>query len=73
MSKKLIEPAPEDKPEWVFPYEFMNVGDSFFVPTMRPSHMVYIIDVTSKKVKVKMKAYPSRKDNVLGVRAWRIS
>lgn len=73
MSKKPSEPAPEDEPEWVFPYEFMNVGDSFFIPTMRPRHMVYIIDVTSKKVKVKMKTYPRHENGVLGVRAWRIS
>jgi hypothetical protein len=72
MSKKPIEPAPVDEPEWVFPYEFMNVGDSFFLPTMRPAHMVYIIDVTSKKIKVKIKAYPRHENGVLGVRAWRI-
>jgi hypothetical protein len=34
--------------------------------------MVYIIDVTSKKIKVKMKAYPRHENGVLGVRAWRI-
>jgi hypothetical protein len=34
--------------------------------------MVYIIDVTSKKIKVKMKTYPRHENGILGVRAWRI-
>lgn len=72
MSKKPLEPAPTDEPEWLFPYDFMKVGDSFFIPTLRPSHMIYIIDVTSKKAKVKTKALMWREDGVLGVRVWRV-
>ena len=61
------------EPEWVFPYEIMKVGDSFFMPTVRPAYGHYIIDVTSKRVDVVMKIYTVIEDDVLGVRAWRIS
>lgn len=72
MAKKPIAPLPESEPEWLFPFEFMNVGDSFFIPTMRPSHLIYVIENTSKKVKVEMKAFPRTEKGVLGVRAWRV-
>jgi hypothetical protein len=70
--RKPREPAPTDEPEWLFPYEFMDVGDSFFIPTLRPSHLVYTIDVTSKKVGVPMQAHIRHEGGVLGVRAWRV-
>jgi len=75
MPKKPLPPPPplEPEPEWLFPYDFMNVGDSFFIPTMRPAHMMYVIDTTSKKVGVAIKAYPRTEKGVLGVRAWRVS
>jgi hypothetical protein len=61
-----------DEPEWVFPYEFMEVGESFFMPTLRPAYAHYIIDKTSKKVGVVMKTYTVTEDEVLGVRSWRV-
>jgi hypothetical protein len=61
------------EPEWIFPYLTMEVGDSFFMPTVRPAYGHYIIDVTSKRVDVVMKTHTVIEDNVLGVRAWRIS
>jgi hypothetical protein len=67
-----LPPVPNSEPEWLFPYPFMNVGDSFFIPTMRPSHLIYVIDVTSKKAGVLMKAYPRHEKGILGVRAWRV-
>lgn len=60
------------EPEWIFPYLTMEVGDSFFMPTVRPANGHYIIDVTSKRVDVVMKTYTVIEDDVLGVRAWRI-
>jgi len=60
------------EPEWIFPYLTMGVGDSFFMPTVRPAYGHYIIDVTSKRVDVVMKTYTVIEDDVLGVRAWRI-
>lgn len=61
------------EPEWIFPYLTMEVGDSFFMPTVRPAYGHYIIDITSKRVGVVMKIYTVIEDDVLGVRAWRIS
>lgn len=71
--KPLKPDSPPDEPEWIFPYTGMSIGDSFFIPTMRPAYMVYMIDVTSKKAGVKVKAYPTTKNGVLGVRAWRVA
>lgn len=61
-----------DEPEWVFPYEFMEVGESFFMPTIRPAYAHYVIDKTSKKAGVVMKTYTITEEGVLGVRSWRV-
>ena len=61
-----------DEPEWVFPYQFMEVGESFFMPTIRPAYAHYVIDRTAKKVGVVMKTYTVMEDGVLGVRSWRV-
>jgi hypothetical protein len=50
----------------------MKVGDSFFIPTLRPAELIYSIDCGAKRVGIKVKAYVSTKDEKLGVRAWRI-
>jgi hypothetical protein len=60
------------EPEWIFPYEIMDVGDSFFMPTVRPAYGHYIIDLTSKRVDIRMKVFTAVEDGVLGVRAWRV-
>lgn len=61
------------EPEWIFPFDNMNVGDSFFIPTLRPAEMVFVIDSRAKAAGVKVKAYASSKDGMLGVRVWRTS
>jgi hypothetical protein len=61
-----------EEPEWLFPFEYMEVGESFFMPTVRPAYAHYIIDKTSKKSGVVMKTYTVREENVLGVRSWRV-
>jgi len=61
-----------EEPEWLLPFEFMQIGDSFFVPTLKPMEMLYIIDTRSKVAKVKVKSYTSSKDGRLGVRVWRV-
>jgi hypothetical protein len=50
----------------------MEVGESFFMPTIRPAYAHYVIDKTSKKVGVVMKTYTVKEDDVLGVRSWRV-
>ncbi len=61
------------EPEWVFPFEGMEVGDSFFVPTLRPAEMIYAIDCGSKRAKIRVKSYYTTKDDQLGVRTWRVA
>lgn len=73
MPKKPTEPAPESEPVWLFPFHAMAVGESFFIPTMRPSYMQYVVENSAKRAKVKVKCYRRVEDNVLGVRAWRVS
>lgn len=50
----------------------MDVGESFFIPTLRPAEMIYVVDTRSKIAGVKVKAYASSKDGCLGVRVWRV-
>jgi hypothetical protein len=61
------------EPEWLFPMEHMRVGDSFFIPTLRPAELIYMIDSGSKKAGIKMKSFVASKDGHLGVRSWRVS
>lgn len=61
------------EPEWIFPFEGMEVGDSFFVPTLKFAEMVYAISNGAKRAKIRIKCYVTVKDEHMGVRAWRVS
>ena len=37
------------EPEWVFPFNGMEVGESFFIPTLRFAEMIYAIDCGAKR------------------------
>ncbi len=50
----------------------MEIGESFFVPTLKTSHMIYAIESGAKRAGIKVKTFATSKDNHLGVRAWRI-
>jgi hypothetical protein len=52
-----------DDPEWVFPFEFMKIGDSFFIPTLKSSNLIYSIERGAKKAKVKVKAEEDEEDD----------
>ncbi len=58
--------------EWIFPFENMVIGESFFIPTLKTSPLIYAIDSGAKRAKVKVKSFVTIKDNCLGVRVWRI-
>jgi hypothetical protein len=60
------------EPDWVFPFEVMEVGDSFFVPTLRFAEMIYALDSGAKRAGIKVKSYITAKDDHIGVRTWRI-
>lgn len=61
------------EPEWVFPFQGMDVGDSFFIPTVRPANFIYVVDSRAKACGIKVKTYASSKDGHLGVRVWRVA
>lgn len=61
------------EPEWIFPFEGMDIGESFFIPTLKPSPILYAIETGAKRAGVRVKAYITIKDDCLGVRAWRLS
>jgi len=50
----------------------MEIGDSFFVPTLKPSSMIYAIDSGAKRAKIRVKIFETIKDDCLGVRVWRL-
>lgn len=60
------------EPEWLLPFEGMSVGDSFFIPTLRPAELMYAIDCGAKRAKVRVKSFFVFKDGQLGVRTWRV-
>jgi hypothetical protein len=61
-----------NEPEWIFPFQGMEVGDSFFVPTLRFAEMIYAIDSGAKRAGIRVKSYVTVKDDHIGVRAWRV-
>ena len=61
-----------NEPEWIFPFENMESGESFFIPTLKPSPLLYAIDSGAKRAKIKVKSYTTKKDNCIGVRVWRV-
>lgn len=61
------------EPEWIFPFQGMEVGDSFFIPTVRPAALIYVVDSRAKVYGIKVKAYTMSKDGHLGVRVWRVA
>jgi len=60
------------EPEWIFPFSSMEVGDSFFIPTLRFAQIIYAIDCGSKREGIKVKSYITSKDRHIGVRTWRV-
>jgi hypothetical protein len=60
------------EPEWIFPFDSMDVGDSFFIPTLRPAELIFVVENRAKVAGLKVKAYPSAKDDTLGIRVWRV-
>jgi hypothetical protein len=61
-----------EEPVWLFPFQGMDIGDSFFIPTLRTAEMIYAIDTGAKRVGIRIKSYVTTKDGHLGVRTWRI-
>ena len=61
------------EPEWLYPFMGMDVGDSFFIPTMRSAEIIYSATESAKLYGIRTKAYTTMKDGIMGVRVWRIN
>lgn len=61
----------EDKIEFILPFEGMSVGDSFFVPSLKPAELLYIIDTRAKIAGVRVKCFVTSSEGYMGVRVWR--
>jgi hypothetical protein len=68
----LMNPSDIKEPEWIFPFDAMEVGESFFIPTLRPAEIIYALESGAKRANVRIKCYVTHKEDHLGVRAWRI-
>ena len=61
------------EPEWIFPFEGMGIGESFFIPTLKPSPLIYAIECGAKRAGFRVKTFVMVKDGCLGVRTWRLN
>jgi hypothetical protein len=61
-----------NEPEWIFPFAAMEVGESFFIPTLRFAEMIFAMENGAKRAGIRVKCYVTVKDKHLGVRAWRV-
>ncbi len=62
----------KQEPVWILPFDGMQVGESFFIPTLNPAPLIYSIDSSAKRVGIKVQYYITEKDGIMGVRTWRI-
>lgn len=62
-----------DEPSWIYPFMGMNIGDSFFIPTMRSAEIIYSAMEAGKEFGIRVKAYAQMKDGIMGVRVWRVN
>lgn len=60
------------EPEWIFPFEAMEIGESFFIPTLRFAEMIYALENGAKRAGIRVKCYVTVKDKHIGVRTWRV-
>jgi len=60
------------EPEWLFPFDAMGIGDSFFIPTLKPAGMLYIIETRAKAAGCKVRACIAVDNDCLGVQVWKI-
>lgn len=62
-----------EEPEFLLPFEFMEVGNSFFLPTLRIPQSTYNVDTRAKIAGIKIKIYPAVHEGFVGIRIWRIA
>tara|TARA_R100000935_G_C2837333_1_gene168899 strand:+ start:824 stop:1018 length:195 start_codon:yes stop_codon:yes gene_type:complete len=60
----------QGEPVWIFPFENMEIGESFFIPTLKSSAMIFAVESGAKRAGVRVRVYPSIKDECIGIRVW---
>lgn len=58
-------------PDFFLPFSGMVVGDSFFIPCIRPAEKMFNIENAAKSEKVRVKCFIVRESGYLGIRVWR--
>jgi hypothetical protein len=61
------------EPEWLYPFMGMDIGDSFFIPTMKSSEIIYSVTEAAKEYGIRTKVFTMMKDGIMGVRVWRVN
>lgn len=51
----------------------MKVGESFFIPTVRPAEMRYVVTARANSAKVKVSIYTTTHEGYMGIRVWRVA
>ena len=60
-----------DDINWIFPFHGMDIGESFFIPSVKPAGLIYTIKTLSKIAGVRVEVRNAIKDGILGIRTWR--
>ena len=61
----------KNEPEFILPFEGMEIGDSFFIPTLKPAEKIFNIENAAKEEKCRVKCFIVRESGYLGIRVWR--
>lgn len=61
-----------NKIEWLFPFDSMQAGDSFFIPSVKTAELIFSIERGAKRSKVRVKTQIVIEDDLMGVRTWRL-
>ena len=69
---QLPKPLQLEEINWIFPFQGMDVGESFFIPCLKPASLIYTIKTLSKLAGVRVEVRNAVKEGVLGVRTWRM-
>ena len=65
-------PLREKNVRWKYPFDEMEVGDSFFVENKDTTQMSALCKRAGKRLGARFVTAKARKDNAEGVRVWRM-
>ena len=65
-------PLPEQNIRWKYPFDQMEVGDSFFVPNKESTQMSALCKRASKRLEARFVTAKAEAGDAKGVRVWRV-